>query len=95
MKEDLRQKEILNELDRSHVDKMENEKERLPEAMLPAFRLLLLQGRGDQYIVHLQCPCKGVDVRLWLEDTLKRIPTEKTIDQLLPCNWQVLPANSR
>ena len=30
-----------------------------------------------------------------LEDTLKRIPTEKNIDRLLPCNWQVLPANSR
>ena len=37
----------------------------------------------------------GVDVRSWLEGTLRRIPTEKSIDQLLPCNWQVLPANSR
>ena len=32
-----------------------------------------------------------VDVRSQLEDTLRRIPTEKSIDQLLPCNWQVLP----
>jgi hypothetical protein len=34
-------------------------------------------------------------VREWLEQQLGRIPTEKNVDQLLPCNWQVLPANSR
>ena len=47
------------------------------------------------YSLFSSCKARGVDVRTWLEDTLKRIPTEKAIDQLLPCNWQVLPANSR
>ena len=47
------------------------------------------------YSLFSSCKAHGVDVRSWLEDTLKRIPTEKEIDQLLPCNWQVLPANSR
>ena len=41
------------------------------------------------------CKAHDIDVRTWLEDTLKRIPTEKDIDQLLPCNWKVLPANNR
>ena len=41
------------------------------------------------------CKAHNIDVREWLEDTLKRIPTEKDIDRLLPCNWKVLPANSR
>ena len=41
------------------------------------------------------CKAHGIDVRTWLEDILKRIPTEKDIDQLLPCNWKVLPANGR
>ena len=41
------------------------------------------------------CKAHDIDVREWLEDTLKRIPTEKHIDQLLPCNWKVLPANSK
>ena len=41
------------------------------------------------------CKAHDIDVREWLEGTLKRIPTEKHIDQLLPCNWKVLPANSR
>ena len=47
------------------------------------------------YSLFSSCKAHNVDVRLWLEDTLKRIPTEKNIDRLLPCNWQVLPANSR
>jgi len=47
------------------------------------------------YSLFSSCKAHDVDVRSWLEDTLKRIPTEKSIDQLLPCNWQVLPANSR
>lgn len=47
------------------------------------------------YSLFSSCKAHGVDVRSWLEDTLKRIPTEKAIDQLLPCNWQALPANSR
>lgn len=47
------------------------------------------------YSLFSSCKAHNVDVRLWLENTLKRIPTEKNIDRLLPCNWQVLPANSR
>ena len=47
------------------------------------------------YSLFSSCKAHDVDVRSWLEDTLKRIPTEKSIDQLLPCNWQVLPANGR
>ena len=47
------------------------------------------------YSLFSSCKAHGVDVRSWLEDTLRRIPTEKDVDQLLPCNWQVLPANSR
>lgn len=47
------------------------------------------------YSLFSSCKAHGVDVRSWLEDTLKRIPTEKVIDQLLPCNWQALPANGR
>ena len=47
------------------------------------------------YSLFSSCKAHGVDVRSWLEDTLRRIPTEKNVDQLLPCNWQVLPANSR
>ena len=29
-----------------------------------------------------------VEIRPWVEDTLKRIPTEKDITMLLPENWQ-------
>lgn len=47
------------------------------------------------YSLFSSCKAHGVDVRSWLEDTLKRIPAEKAIDQLLPCNWQALPANNR
>lgn len=47
------------------------------------------------YSLFSSCKAHNVDVRSWLEDTLRRIPTEKSIDQLLPCNWLVLPANSR
>ena len=47
------------------------------------------------YSLFSSCKAHDVDIRSWLEDTLKRIPTEKDIDQLLPCNWQALPANSK
>ena len=47
------------------------------------------------YSLFSSCKAHNVDIRSWLEDTLKRIPTEKDIDQLLPCNWQALPANSK
>ena len=33
-----------------------------------------------------------IDIRYWLEDTLKRIPTEKDITMLLPENWQPVTA---
>ena len=33
-----------------------------------------------------------IDIRNWLEDTLKRIPTEKDITMLLPENWQQVTA---
>lgn len=38
------------------------------------------------YSLFSSCKAHGVDVRSWLEDTLKRIPAEKAIDQLLPAN---------
>jgi hypothetical protein len=41
------------------------------------------------------CKAHDIDVRIWLGDILKRIPTEKDINQLLPGNWKVLPANNR
>ena len=41
------------------------------------------------------CKAHDIDVRTWLVDILKRIPTEKDINQLLPGNWKELPANSR
>ena len=47
------------------------------------------------YSLFSSCKAHDVDVRSWLEDTLRRIPTEKNVDQLLPCNWQVLPADGR
>lgn len=39
------------------------------------------------YSLFSSCKAHNVDVRSWLEDTLRRIPTEKNIDKLLPCNW--------
>ena len=39
------------------------------------------------YSLFSSCKAHDVDVRSWLEDTLRRIPTEKAIDRLLPCNW--------
>lgn len=46
------------------------------------------------YSLFSSCKAHDIDVRSLLEDTLKRIPTEKDINQLLPCNWRALPANS-
>lgn len=34
-------------------------------------------------------------IRRWLEDTPRRIPVEKDIERLLPCNWTALPDNNR
>ena len=33
-----------------------------------------------------------VEIRPWLEDTLRRLPTEKDITALLPENWQPVTA---
>ena len=35
------------------------------------------------YSLFSSCKAHDVDVRSWLEDTLRRIPTEKNVDQLL------------
>ena len=40
------------------------------------------------YSLFACCKSHDVEIRLWLEDTLKRIPTEKDITMLLPENWQ-------
>lgn len=42
------------------------------------------------YSFFSSCKAHDIDVRNWLEDTLKRIPTEKDINLLLPCNWKPL-----
>ena len=39
---------------------------------------------GRKNCLFSDCKAQGVDVRSWLEFTLKRIPTEKAIDQLMP-----------
>ena len=38
------------------------------------------------YSLFSSCKAHGIDTRTWLEDTLKRLPTKKDIDSLLPCN---------
>lgn len=38
------------------------------------------------------CKAHDIDIRNWLEDTLKRLPTEKDITMLLPENWQPVTA---
>lgn len=40
------------------------------------------------YSLFSSCKARGIDTRTWLEGTLKRIPTEKDIDSLLPCNFR-------
>ena len=37
------------------------------------------------------CKAAGIDIRTWLEDILRRLPSEKDMDRLLPSNWQPLP----
>ena len=41
------------------------------------------------------CKAAGIDTRTWLEDVLRRLPSEKNIEQLLPSNWKPLPATTR
>ena len=38
------------------------------------------------------CWAHDVEIRPWLEDTLRRLPTEKDITVLLPENWQPVTA---
>ena len=40
------------------------------------------------YSLFSSCKAHGIDTRTWLEDTLKRLPAEKDIDMLLPCNFR-------
>ena len=35
------------------------------------------------------CKAAGIDTRSWLEDVLRRIPTEKNPEMLLPGHWTV------
>lgn len=49
-------------------------------SLLPRLSRYVLDGRYD------------IDIRNWLEDTLKRLPTEKDITMLLPENWQPVTA---
>ena len=44
------------------------------------------------YSLFASCKAHDIDIRNWLEDTLKRIPTEKGITMLLPENWQPVTA---
>lgn len=39
------------------------------------------------YSLFACCKAADIDARIWLEDVLTRIPTEKNIEELLPCNW--------
>ncbi|MBO4416786.1 MAG: IS66 family transposase [Bacteroidales bacterium] len=41
------------------------------------------------YSLLSSCKAAGIDTRIWLEDVLKRIPSEKDLDTLLPANWAV------
>ena len=41
------------------------------------------------YSLFSSCKAAGIDTRAWLEDILKRLPSEKNMDALLPANWAV------
>lgn len=47
------------------------------------------------YSLFSSCKAAGIDTRSWLEDVLRRIPSEKNIEGLLPSNWKVLPATTQ
>ena len=40
------------------------------------------------YSLFASCKAAGVDTREWLEDILKRLPSEKDTTALLPGKWQ-------
>ncbi|MCQ2167181.1 MAG: IS66 family transposase [Bacteroidales bacterium] len=44
------------------------------------------------YSLFACCKARDVEIRLWLDDTLRRLPTEKDITVLLPENWQPVTA---
>ena len=44
------------------------------------------------YSLVASCKAHNVEIRAWLEDTLRRLPIEKDIKVLLPENWQPLTA---
>ena len=44
------------------------------------------------YSLFACCKAHDVEIRPWLEDTLRRLPTEKDITALLPENWQPVTA---
>ena len=44
------------------------------------------------YSLFASCQARGVEIRPWLEDVLKRLPTEKDSTALLPENWQPVTA---
>lgn len=44
------------------------------------------------YSLFASCKAYDVEIRAWLEDTLRRLPIEKDIKVLLPENWQLVTA---
>lgn len=44
------------------------------------------------YSLFACCKARDVEIRPWLEDTLRRLPSEKDIKALLPGNWQPVTA---
>ena len=44
------------------------------------------------YSLFACCKAHDIEIRPWLEDTLRRLPTEKDITALLPENWQPVTA---
>ena len=47
------------------------------------------------YSLFSSCKAAQIETRTWLEDILKRIPSEKSIEQLLPGNWTPLSTTTR
>ena len=41
------------------------------------------------YSLFTCCKAAGIETRTWLEDVLKRLPSEKDPDALLPATWAV------
>ena len=41
------------------------------------------------YSLFTCCKAAGIETRTWLEDALKRLPSEKDPDALLPATWAV------